>query len=43
MSIDTYVIFVVGMSIGGALLTVYIAKDEIIEMLKHFRIIKRPK
>jgi hypothetical protein len=42
MTIDTYIIFCWAMSIGGAILTLYIAKDEpIFDKLKH--IIKRPK
>jgi hypothetical protein len=35
MTIDIYIIFVGVISIAGALLTFYIAKDEIFDKLKH--------
>jgi hypothetical protein len=44
MTIDVYVIFCAVISIGGAILILYIAKDEpIFHKLKHIRNIKRPK
>jgi hypothetical protein len=45
MNIDVYVVFVGVISIGGAILTLYIAKDElsIFGKLKHIKTDTRPK